>query len=441
MSWKARIMLLGVFMLIWVGSPARASFSLWPLLTCERQEGCLRLEVLGPLFFWQREGEEVQWGLRPIISRTVGPGFDRWEFLYPLGKLEKTPDGEKGYLFPIWSKEEDFTLLFTAFWGKDRGGTSYGGIFPFFGEIRDRFGRDRIWFFLWPLYTRIEDGGTLTLKLLWPLLKVYRGRTHGFALFPLYGRRELPGRKEGFFLWPLYIWRDEERAEGTFSFRLCFPLFASTRSPRASSFFLIPPFFHHRKRCEPPRERWELWPFLLFEENEKRIFPLFRVKVSEGKERRWFLWPLYVSEYDRTSGMEIRRERFLLLSGQRTVSSDRRILFRQFDLWPLLSVREGKGSKEVLFPYLLPLRDEGLKRNLQPLITFFRYERTRERETFDLLWGLIRQRETPSGGFFRFGFLLERRWGGGEEQVRLLLGLISFEKSGERWRLRLLDLF
>ena len=100
-----------------------------------------------------------------------------------------------------------------------------------------------------------------------------------------------------------------------------------------------------------------------------------------------------------------------------------------------------EGSKEVLFPYILPLRDEGLQRNLQPLLTLMRYERSEKEETFDLLWGLIRSRKTPRGGSFRLGFLMERRWGGEGEEVRFFWGLISFRKSGGKWKLKLLDLF
>lgn len=431
-----RTFLLCLFLYLYPLSLFGGGLSLWPLFSYEEEEGMREIEVLGPLFFWSERGEEVQWGIRPLVSRIKG----EWDLLYPLGRLQEGSEGREGYFFPIYSqKGENFLSFLTFYKGKDRKGEPYWGLFPLVGTIRDKFGRDEVEFFLWPLYSRSEDQGRVTTKVLWPLLKVYEGERRGFDLFPFYGRRIAEDKKEGFFLWPLFVWQDQETFEGPYRFRLYFPFYAQIQSPGVRSQFLFPPFFHLRQG--EGERMWELWPLLRFQGGEKMIFPLFREKESASSRSLWFLWPLYSARWDEVGGGQLHRERFFLLSGKEEVIKGEEVLYSRFTLWPLFSISKDKEREVFVFPYPIPLRDEGLERNLYPLFTILKYEETPQGISFDLLWGLIRERKTPRGGFFRIAFLLENRWNGDVRKVRLLMGLVSLRKEDGRWRLRLLDLF
>lgn len=435
-----RGLLIGVLSLLALGTLEARDFTLWPIFSYEEWEGRREVRALGPFFFWEEGEGRVSWGVRPVVSRSShGPSW-RWEILYPLGRMEKGADGTRGYFFPLYGKRDrGFSSFFTLYWGRDREGRPYWGLFPFFGTMRDALGRDRVDFFLWPLWSRTEEGGSVTTKVLWPLLKVYEGEVAGWDLFPLCGKRKGGGREEGFFLWPLYVWQDRVGPEGPYRFRLYFPLYGEIEAPRASSHFVLPPFFHLRRYRDGGRV-WEVWPFIRFGPHERKAFPLFWEREEEGSRSLWFFWPLYGSRRDRVGGGEVRRERYLLLSGREEVVRGGQRVSSRFTLWPLFSSEKGEGWETFSLPYPVPLRDEGLERNLYPLFTLVKYERTPQGAQWDFLWGLIRERKGADKGFFRVAFLLERSWGEVQE-VKFLMGLISVKKEGGRWKVRLLDLF
>ncbi|MEJ2066709.1 MAG: hypothetical protein P8Y09_01825, partial [Deltaproteobacteria bacterium] len=59
-----------------------------------------------------------------------------------------------------------------------------------------------------------------------------------------------------------------------------------------------------------------------------------------------------------------------------------------------------------IFP-LLPLHDEGMERNIYPLLWIYRYTRSPEGDTFsDVLWGLYRRRTTSRSSSTQFAFFL-----------------------------------
>lgn len=123
-----------------------------------------RLDAGGP-FYSQAEGpEEREWTLRPFFSyrENLKEQTEELEYLYPIGWYKKTPEGTLKRLIPFFSSfksapdqeeegKEEHTDLFLVFWGKDKAGESYGGVFPFGGLFKDRFDRDEIQFVLWPL--------------------------------------------------------------------------------------------------------------------------------------------------------------------------------------------------------------------------------------------------------------------------------------------------
>ena len=418
-----------------------ASLSLWPFLMYERQGERVSLEVLGPIFFYRRTGGETLWGVRPLLSRSTQGDYNRWEFLYPLGKYERRGKTYKAYLAPLWiSRGEEGgkknTAILTLYWGRTEGGESYGGLFPLWGGFRERFGRDRIEFRLWPLYTRIEDEGTTVEKFLWPFLQRFRGREEGFCLWPLYCRREEGEKlKKGYVFWPFYVWKDEAVPGGTLRMRLYFPLYASIRSPQERSDIYLPPFFFHKRRFSPPYERWETpWPFVIWDQYEEGIMPLYRRRKEPNKERRWVLWPLYVYEWDRMGDEEQRVYRFFLINRHRKVLRQGVLHAEDFNLWPLFSWRKGRDRGSTFSSLQpLPFHDEGLERNLYPLFWILRWELGPSGESFfDLLWGLFRYRRSKDGISWNLAFLLRGSRGEDFREICLLGGRLCLRREGGR---------
>ncbi len=126
--------------------PGSSLFAFWPLSwDLDGQKN-----YLGPLISYEEEAGQTHVTLRPLLSSYDSP--DNYTFLFPLGKST----GEKSYFVPFYMRHagvgEHDTALFPVFWGES-GERSYGGVFPFYGRLYNRFRRDEIGFFLWPLYS------------------------------------------------------------------------------------------------------------------------------------------------------------------------------------------------------------------------------------------------------------------------------------------------
>ena len=163
---------------------------------------------------------------------------------------------------------------------------------------------------------------------------------------------------------------------------------------------------------------------------EWQVFPLFRLRDEERKKRFYVLWPLYKYEWDRITTEEEVVRRFLLINKYRIVKelgTEREAV--DANLWPLFDYRRRLGGEINLhiFP-LLPLHDEGMERNIYPLLWIYRYTRSPEGETLsDVLWGLYRRRTTAHVSSTQFAFLLRiDKRGKDTFTLSFLEGLISY---------------
>ncbi|MBN1254740.1 MAG: hypothetical protein JXA50_05645 [Deltaproteobacteria bacterium] len=435
-------------------SPAKAEdFGIWPLFSYYASEGEKELEIFGPIFTWEHDERGTEWGIRPFMYLTSHPSQElwRWEFLYPLGKYQRSEGDSKIYVVPLSLLRDEMTSstperrerassFLTAFWGRTDEGERYGGFFPIAGRLKERFGRDKIAFYLWPLYSRIENEGEITWRTPWPLFSRFGGAAEGLYVWPLWGHKEREGEyKKGFVLWPGYAYIDEYlNTDNPVSKRFYLPLYATVRSPRGRVDIFIPPLFFHQWAYDSSFEKWEIpWPFVTLVKGEGvrewQIFPLFRMRDEEHKKRFYCLWPLYKYEWDIMEAEEEVVRRFLLINKYRIVK-ERKTGREALDtnLWPLFDYRRGLegGVSFVIFP-LLPLHDDGMERNIYPLSWVYRHTRSPQGATFtDLLWGLYRRRTSPGSSSTRFAFFLriEKK---GDKHVSLSFfeGLIRYQKK------------
>jgi hypothetical protein len=385
------------------------SLNLWPLFTYRSDpEGARsKLRILGPLIYRRKGAEEGEFALRPLFYRTKNDNQDSLviEYLYPLGKYKREGGYTKNYIVPFTTlrdeqgeeRRESHFSLFLYFRGQAEEGERYWGVFPLYGRLVNRFGRDRIRFYLWPIYSDWSDEGSYTWNFLWPILsKTSGGGKKAFRVWPLWGYKEEEGvSRTDFMLWPFFTKRvgdlDTDDPEKEY---FLFPLYRGVRSKRARQVTILWPFFSHTVDERGGYRRWDApWPFISFSRAEKMrrvmLFPLYHSKEAPGDRTRWILWPLYQCWDDQMGDQREVVRRYLLVNRIKTVFNDKgEVLSRQVSIWPLFRYsREGDEVKLYLLN-LIPLRYEGFERNWAPLYTVFRYERSAWRKKWDILWGL-----------------------------------------------------
>ena len=385
------------------------ALNLWPLFKYRSDSEGVRskLRILGPLIYRRKGAEERESALRPLFYG-IKDGKENSlivEYLYPLGKYRRKGGYTKNYIVPFTMLRDEQTeegrenhfSLFIFFRGQAEGGERYWGIFPLYGHLVDRFGRDRIRFYLWPIYSDVSDEGAYTWTFLWPILSRTRGGgKKAFRVWPLWGYRKEEGiSRSDFVLWPFFTKRvgdlDTDDPEREY---FLFPLYRGVRSKRARQVSLLWPFFTHVADERYRYKRWDApWPFISFSRGEKMrrvmLFPLYHIKETPGDRTRWVLWPLYQCWEDQIGNHREVLQRYLLVNRIKTVFNDKgEVTSKQVSIWPFFRYsRDGDQVRLYLFN-LIPLRYEGFERNWAPLYTVFRYERSASRKKWDILWGL-----------------------------------------------------
>lgn len=410
------------FLLILLLFPS-SLFAFWPL-TYEfdgEKRSILNLISL------RKTEEKFELILRPafLIYRTDGKD-GILNFPYPIGEFKK----DKSYFFPIFlstsEKEKEFHSFFLIFYGKENDET-YGGFFPFFGEVKKRYGKDRITFFLWPIYGKSEYHGTTKRTILWPILSFKEGREEGYKFFPIYGTSRVEGVRESqFFFWPFFF-RERRNLDtyDPYSSLIVFPFYmrAGNESKRLESycFFLN---LHCYSRSEERERSSFFWPIISVYRGEEQgisIFPLIRDVSSPTYEERGFLWPfLFHSRRKIEDKKESESVRFLLFSNFRK-SEDRRSL----SLWPVLDYEEKGKEKYLTIPLLFPIDIGEMKRIINPVFSLIEI---REREGYsglNILYGLYAYERWGDDYRRSLGFILQSEKREGKKSLRILSGIVE----------------
>jgi hypothetical protein len=462
-----KIPLLAIFLSFFIipsqsmGEERPTRFNFWPLFqyTSDPIRGVREIEGLGPFFHWKEDFHQKQWGIRPLLYWTgdENESLRRLEFLYPLGKYEDKEGNRRGYLFPISVYKEheydgkrkwDFQF-FPFFIGETEKGEDYFGLFPLYGKLLDRYGKNEIRFYLWPFYSESISEGVRTLNLLWPFFCFIEGeRERGYRIWPFYGQKEEFGvSKSEFVLWPIFMNQTKGLdTEDPVEDRMIFPFYISKESKRLESKTFLWPFFSHTRGRLTGFEQWDLpWPFFQSLKGENlygiRFFPIYGYKEKEGEWKRTFiLYPLLKLEEDRTRDVHEETIQVLLLNRIQRGENDRGVeQERSFRIWPFFDYkREETGRERFSFLYLVPLKDEGLERNLFPLFQIFRWEKNPQGEmSTNLFWGFYKRMKREEMDSWEVAHLMGLKRGRGWKELSFLKGLFRYESDGRTADLRL----
>jgi hypothetical protein len=435
------------------------SINFWPFFhyLSDTEEGMSEIQGLGPLFYLKRDPIRKEWGVRPLFYWT-GDETDslrRLEFLYPFGKYEVREGDTKGYLFPLSSyREQEFYgkkkwdfQFFPFFIGETEKGEDYFGFFPLFGTLLDRYGKDEIRFFLWPLYGESTLDGDRTTDVLWPFFSFIEGeKKRGFRFWPLYGQREEVGvSKSEFFLWPVFIKKTKDLdTDDPMEERAIFPFYITKESRNFEGETYLWPLFSYTRNRTADFEQWDLpWPFFRYIKGESlygiRFFILYSYRVREGKSKRGFiLYPLFRYWEDRIGDTQ-QRAYFIFFSRIEKSTDDQGVKKdRTFRIWPLFDYGREEGGRETFSAfYLLPFKEEGLERNLFPLFRIFRWEKNPQGDvSANLLWGFFQRIKKEEFDYWEIAHLIGSKKGRGYKSVSVLKGLFLYKREGETSALR-----
>ncbi len=380
--------------------------------------------AVGPFWFQgtTAEGDTVR-GLRPFWDevRNEEGELVSASFLYPLWHQEVLPEAEfrRWTLFNLVNYERDEVSGLTRFdaWPfyfsrqtDQEDESDYRALFPFYGDIHQRFGQDRLTFALFPLYGRFEENEVVTTTTPWPFIKtISGGGMSGFEVWPLGGHRAADdgGFAESFALWPFYYRKRTGPAEDPATLQTgLLPFYALDRSEGYVSETYLWPFFGYVDRTAPYRYHAThyLWPLWVQGRGENRTVnrwaPFYSHSEIRGHKKTWIMWPLWRDATWRDATLQHHRRQFLYFlyhsDVQTSLHHPDAAPASKTHLWPFFSAwNNGAGRKQVqvLSPIevFLP-HNERTRRLWSPLFALYRYDENEveNRVEHRLLWSLLK---------------------------------------------------
>lgn len=337
---------------------------LWPLLHFEDRPA-ERHAALRPLFYSVagREGE-----------------FREVRFLWPIGLYRRTKDRFTFRIYPIFyyvsrinvngERDIDYSLFPLIFGGTDPSEGSYFALFPLMGRLKGLLGKDEMRFFLFPLYFDSRDGEHRARNVLWPMFHYSRGGgRRGIRIWPFWGEKERAGReRRSFALWPLFAWGEKYRTgkapkdpkEPMKSF-FALPFYGFQETPTGRIDYALFPFFSYQaeeRRGEPYTELSAPWPLFTLGRGRDYLkwysWPLFGYKRNPSVRKGFALYPLLWFREDLRRGYRtVRRWALPLYWSTAEIEADGETRASKTKVWPLFDCRrtsEGRRRFTLLSP-------------------------------------------------------------------------------------------
>ena len=435
----------------------------WPLYDyrSSAQADYQSLHLLGPFAKYETKGTETEYTLRPLFYRAVDEeGNSETDVLYPLFGHKKSKDSSRFHIFHLI--DYDFGQSETGsnnrwyvfpflFYGEEEQGT-YRAFFPFGGTLYNWFGRDRITFALFPLYSRTERGTRRVDNVLWPFFARISGEDEsGYKFWPIYGKSSKTGvYRKKFFLWPIFFSESRKLdSDNPEEIRAAWPFYISRESPEKSFTAVLWPFFYKFENRVKGYEEWNLpWPLVRVTEGEDyhglKLLPFFADETMDVKRQRWYLWPIYKIEEMDTELIQRRRDRvlFFLYSDTRESKWETGDSMRRINFWPLFGYNRKNGVShfhvlsliEPFFP-----ENESIERLWSPLWRIYQQKWDQQgNQVISLLWNLFwSERQGDRLAWELFPLFEYQKQSPGKKSFSFLKGLVSYRRDEQGKRLNL----
>ncbi|MBP7140595.1 MAG: hypothetical protein KBA71_01715 [Opitutaceae bacterium] len=396
-------------------------------------------------------------GLYPFFTYRSGlAGSRRWSFLSLINLSTSPAVGGNGAGSPSavpYRALDVWPFYFSRRTGNES--LDYQAFFPIAGEVKERFGQDRMAWVLFPLYGRFEKRGVTTMTTPWPFIKSVSGDGNsGFEVWPLFGGRQKPGvYRERFVLWPFYYHNQSGLEKPQPDEKLgILPFYARDSSEGYRSETWLWPFFGYVDRTAPYRyhARNYFWPLFVQGRGEGRTVnrwaPFYTRSVIKGVDKEWVLWPLWRRLSVREGEVDQTKTQFFYFlynaTEQRSVKNPSAASAFKAHLWPLASVWDngaGRRQVQVLSPLEVFLPQNRQTRIVwSPLFALYRYDHQPDGEVrHSFLWDGITYHGEPAkqASEFNIGPLYSDTRTAGSRRVSLLFGLFGFKRDSDRgWR-------
>lgn len=396
----------------------------WPFMVRQADSPQGRFDhtgSLGPLFSITDRGETRILSIRPLWTSFTNEARDTWSghVLYPFVNLHQDGPTRYGHVLNLlkyrFKPQDDtaFLQLFPFVFSNQtpREEDSYFAIWPMGGVLKNRFWRDRITFYAWPLFVETVRGDETRTHVPYPFVQTLRGpKSRGFGIWPLYGRFE---RENDYIhrwaLWPVhYHYRDNLDEEVPYERFGIWPFYHRETDTGLRSESFVWPFFGYTREFEPRTPYAEtryFWPFLVQgrggEQYINRWLPLYANERSPGKSKSWYLWPLLKLETFEQPGL--RRERtslfYFLFREERQHFAG--TTARKSFLWPFTAYWND-GFDRRQFQFLDPLtvffpRNKVVRENWTPLFALYRFDERAGNRRHSFFWDLVVWESDPDG--------------------------------------------
>lgn len=359
----------------------------------------------------------------PLYSSTTEGDEKETTFLFPIYRHAEDADTDETWVLPLYRSQthtdtqghvdSDWFVLPLVYGGHDDEEGDYFLVFPFYGDLKGRFGKEEINMVAFPIYVDSRDAdGYQTTNVIWPLVSWGEGeKGEHFRALPFYYREDIEGKSwERAVIWPLVSWGESYlNTPWPEEYLFVLPFYGYSESEVAWSRAYLWPFFTFAGSFKGYEHMDILWPVYRREREadgdyQNRLWPLAGAKRVAGNEESFFLWPLFWSHHwvepqgyaDSFSFIPFIKD----TTHYHPDGSERKA---DFQLWPI-SVRRrenGKARFSILGP--VPVEWEKFENN-------WRWAWT--------LW--------------------ETRTGPDEESYLLISGLLGYERKGEEACIRLL---
>ena len=399
----------------------------WPLYDyrASAQADYQSLHLLGPFVKYETKGSETEYTLRPLFYRAVDEdGNSETDVLYPLFGHKKDKDSSRFHILHLidydfgqreTGSNNRWYLFPFLFYGEEEQGT-YMAFFPFGGTLYNWFGRDRISFVLFPLYSRTERGSRRVDNVLWPFFARISGEDEsGYKFWPIYGQSSKTGvYRKKFFLWPIF--------------------FSESRKLDSDN---------------PGYEEWNLpWPLVRITKGEDyhglKLLPFFADETMDVKRRRWYLWPIYKIEEMDTELIQRRRDRvlFFLYSDTRESKWETGESMRRINFWPLFGYHRKNGvslfhALSLLEPFFP--ENQSIERLWSPFWRVYQQKWDQQgNQVISLLWNLFwSERRGDKLAWELFPLVEYHKQSPGNKSLSFLKGLLSYRSDEQGKRLNL----
>lgn len=415
--------------------------SLGPLAFGSQNEAGDRLRGFRPLFhdFKSDEGSTSRSVVYPLWYREYAAPEDqhRWTILNLINSKTGAGNDDRFAVWPIYFSRET---------GEPE--TSYRAVFPIYGDISQRFGQSQLEWAPFPLYVRYEKNGAVTTSTPWPFIKNYHGENQrGFAVWPLAGKREVPGVSSNrYLLWPLLYQKEGDLDTAEPSYRAGFlPLYATETSAGYRSETFGWPFFGYSRRTSPVvyKQNNFFWPLWVQGRGEDRYVnrwpPLYSYSKTPSREQTWLAWPLWRDRQWSSEHLDHRRQQLLYFVYHSEVQTSRQSPDAEAavkrHLWPLVS-HWNNGAGRVQIQLLSPLEvffphNERMSQMWSPLFALYRFDQKSPGEfRHSVLWDAITfaRSDSQQSREFHLGPLFNFRSDATETQWGILAGLFRVSR-------------